>query len=104
MPVLSEDKHKNDAPRRDYWWLLVVGFVLGAVVMALIMNQRPQQPTVTYNPPSFFIEATGTAMALRTPPAVNTIQGPQVIDPIQLTATALITEATQRAEAIAAGS
>lgn len=101
MSSQAEDKRKNEATRRDYWWLLVVGFVLGAVVMGLIMNQRPQPASATYDPPSFVIEATGTARALSTPGPIIEIQG---VDPIQLTATAIIIEATQRADAIAAGS
>lgn len=101
MSSQAEDKHKNEATRRDYWWLLVVGFALGAVVMALIMQQRPQPTSVTDDPPSFVIEATGTARALSTPAPIIEMQG---VDPIQLTATAIIIEATQRAEAISGGS
>jgi len=87
MSSQAEDKRKNEATRRDYWWLLVVGFVLGAVVMGLIMNQRPQPASA--------------ARALSTPAPIIEIQS---VDPIQLTATAIIIEATQRADAIAAGS
>jgi len=99
------EKQKNNAPRRFRWWLLVIGFVLGVVVTLLMMNVLPQnggtsaQTDTTANreltATALIQGATGTAHVVMTSQAQATL--PAEIDPLMLTATAIVQQATQQA-------
>jgi hypothetical protein len=95
------EKRKNDQPRRFQWWLLALGFALGvALTLALSMRGGASYVYVADAPPaglwmtatSIVQEATNTALDA-------TAQPPQPLDPILATATAMVLQATQAAQA-----
>lgn len=71
---VEQGKRKNDERRPFQWWLLIVGFALGVIVTVIV-----------------FQAATRTASADST--EVN-------VEGAQLTATAIIQQATQTAQAV----
>lgn len=118
------EKRKNDQPRRFQWWLLVVGFALGvALTLALSMRNGTRYVYVADAPPdglwmtatSIVQEATAAAMAqleqsaaLQPPQPPQALQSPQALQPLEplqpldallATATKMVIQATQTAQA-----
>ena len=98
------EKRKNDAPLRSGWWLLLIGFVLGVVVTLGAVsvlgtsNSSPvaeTQQDLPLTATQLIQEATGTASVLTAAPAQATPAAD--LDPLFLTATAIIQQATQQA-------
>ena len=105
MDDVRKQKRKANAPRPFQWWLLVIGFALGAAFM-LVVTSRNGQPAAVYaggNPDTFYLTAThiieqATASANRfqlTSPA-NSLQLTSPADPLLLTATAIIAQSEQQ--------
>jgi hypothetical protein len=102
MEFLSEEKRKNDSPRRFQWWLLLIGFVLGVLVAIAFTPSRIQTITVfsTGNADTLYLTATaiidsvtGTAQSA----GVNQSSLSASIEPFAATATYIIEQATQQA-------
>lgn len=99
------EKRKNDTPSRPGWLLLLIGFALGVVVTLLAVVVLPQaritsevveaQPGAELTATTLIQDATGTASVLMSAPAQVT--PPANLDPLFLTATAIIQQATQQA-------
>ena len=62
MAVYEKEKRKNDERRGFPWWLLVVGFVLGAAAMLVVMQGRTSAPANTVNSNVEGIELTATTI------------------------------------------
>lgn len=126
MGFLSDEKHKNDSPRRFQWWLLVIGFGLGVLAMLIVSTANTSTNSITNsavnNPDELYItatyliqQATATAQAvsvtgenqLSEMQATASAQALFVADEnqlgeVQATATYIIQMATQQAEAATA--
>jgi hypothetical protein len=105
MAAYDKEKRKNDERGRFPWWLLVVGFILGAAAMLFVMQSRTSAPANTVNSNLEGIELTATFIIEQ---ATAAAQGAlfQVIpatplpferNPLVITATALVGQVTQRA-------
>lgn len=106
MGVSEKEKRKNDRRGRFPWWLLVVGFILGAAAMLIVMQGRTSSPTNTVNSNFEGMELTATTIIEQ---ATATAQGillevvpvtpqPSESDPMVMTATALVAHVTRIAE------
>ncbi len=107
MGLLSDEKRKNDEPRRFQWWLLVIGIALGVLVSLVMMQSRSSGTTIYMaedagNVEGLYLtatriieEATGTAQAGdKKPSEVGT---PSDMDSLYITATHIVEQATQQA-------
>ena len=97
MAVYENEKRKNDVQRPFPWWLLVIGFISGVIVM-LILTQGQSQP-VNVNSLSAYsreeLQLTATAVADDiTSLGTRNLEG---VEPLFATATAIILGATQQA-------
>lgn len=119
MNAFGDEKRKNGGLRRGFlpvWvWTLVIGFVLGMMVMALLRPRHVEMIPYTnypiYMTATYLVDrATQTAQAEKTATqaaAQGNIIFPteqpenSEIDPIYLTATYIIDRATQTQQAIA---
>lgn len=96
MVAFEKEKRKNDERGRFPWWLLVIGFVLGAAAM-LIVSQS-SSPSVNadllsaYSREELALNATAIAEQL-TSMGTNGVEG---IEPLAITATTIILQATQQ--------
>ena len=105
MAVYENEKRKNDEQRGFPWWLLVVGFILGAVAMLIVMQGRTPTTTDTANSDIEGIELTATtiieqatAMAQGTVFHVAPVAPvPPESDAYAMTATTIVEQATQSA-------
>jgi hypothetical protein len=98
MAVYENEKRKNDAQRPFPWWLLVIGFISGVIVM-LILTQGGQSQPVNVNSLSAYsreeLQLTATAVADDiTSLGTHNLEG---VEPLFATATAIILGATQQA-------
>ena len=96
MAVYEKEKRKNDERRGFPWWLLVVGFILGAAVMLVVTQSSSQSvnPDLmsAYSREELVLTATAVAEQF-TSLESNGIQG---IDSLAATATIIILQATQQ--------
>lgn len=98
------EKRKNGAPRRFQWGLLVVGFALGALLMVFVMQRQPPAaapPVDTTLDAALWKTATQIirdATASAGAPLVAPTQDAQ-IDSFMATATTIVAQATQTAQA-----
>ena len=84
------EKRKNDERSRFQWWLLVIGFALGVLLM--IGVQRASAPASTYAQGEFELTATQIIRE-----ATQMANPPAEIEGIAGTATQMVREATQTA-------
>ena len=104
MGLLSNEKRKNDAPRRFQWWLLVIGFIIGVLFAQVAFPSYVRTVTVFSDGSADGIELTATAIivgatgtAQATPMPGGSEATPAAVDPLALTAIRLVEEATQQA-------
>lgn len=95
MSTYEKEKRKNDERRSFPWWLLVVGFVLGAATL-LIVTQTSSQPMNNVPLSNYSqeeIQLTATAIADQF--ISLEANGIQDVDALAATATVIILQATQ---------
>jgi hypothetical protein len=94
------EKRKNDQPLRFQWWLLVVGFALGvALTLALNIRTGAKYVYVADAPPAALWMTATRMVQQATIPALGTPIQPQALDPLPATATGIVVQATQTAQA-----
>ncbi|MBC7811390.1 MAG: hypothetical protein H7175_09590 [Burkholderiales bacterium] len=94
----SEEKRKNDQPRRFPWWLLLVAFALGVIVTLLLtqpVGSVVTSQTQVLAPQS--VEVLDTPIPPDVQDMVLTVTPAPLNSPLELnaTATTFIVEATQ---------
>src|SRR5690606_35841733 len=95
VSTYEKEKRKNDERRSFPWWLLVVGFVLGAATL-LIVTQTSSQPMNNVPLSNYSqeeIQLTATAIADQF--ISLEANGIQDVDALAATATVIILQATQ---------
>ena len=103
MTFTEKEKRKNGDRRPFPWWLLVVGFILGAAAMGVAVQPRSQSTAQEYAPgmeltaTHIIAGATGTAQGLMeiVPTATALANGVESdLDPFMITATHIVQQAT----------
>lgn len=115
MGLFSDEKRKNDSPRRFQWWLLAVGIAIGVVGTLIIVGGGRGSSSSSSNVSNLSDEAiqmTATHIIEQATQMVGTAQDSAVNaiatweapsgDPLQITATTIIQQATQTAAALTA--
>jgi len=106
MGFLSDEKPKNDSPRRFQWWLLVIGFGLGILAMLIVStaNTSTNRTTnsVVNNSDELYITATYLIQQATATAQAVFVTGENQLSEMQATATYIIQMATQQAEAATA--
>jgi hypothetical protein len=103
MGLLSNEKRKNDDPRRFQWWLLVIGFVVGVAFTLIVGLGRGGTVTVysdNVDTDALYMTATRIVEgATQTREAAASIAltptAPDANDPLFTTATFIVQQATQ---------
>ncbi len=106
MGFLSDEKRKNDSPRRFQWWLLLVGFGLGILAMLIVSagstSTNNTANNVVNNPDEFQITATYLIQQATASAQALFVTDENQLGEVQATATYIIQMATQQAEAATA--